>query len=104
MYKMSYYRFGEVKARYVPQTLAVRRHGDAGPFARRQKAPNLLHRSTSFSFLSPSWNSPGGYDRARGVEIGHKDISFTHMEEAFTSVGLSSVFTWEAKDVDSAFC
>lgn len=46
MYKMSYYRFGEVRA---------------------------------------SWNSPGGFDRARNVEIGHKDISFTHMEEAFTS-------------------
>ena len=28
---------------------------------------------------------PAGYDRTRGAEIGKKDISFKHVEEAFTS-------------------
>lgn len=46
MYKLSYYRFGEVKTDY---------------------------------------SKPGGYDRTRNIEIGNKDISFEHMEEAFTS-------------------
>jgi dolichyl-diphosphooligosaccharide---protein glycosyltransferase len=46
MYKLSYYRFGEIQ---------------------------MGHRQ------------PFGYDRARGVEIGFKDIKLEHMEEAFTS-------------------
>lgn len=46
MYKLSYYRFGEIQL------------GNRQPF---------------------------GYDRARGVEIGFKDIKLEHMEEAFTS-------------------
>lgn len=46
MYKLSYYRFGEI----------VRGYGQ-----------------------------PGGYDLARRQEIGHKDISLRHLEEAFTS-------------------
>ncbi|XP_055333682.1 dolichyl-diphosphooligosaccharide--protein glycosyltransferase subunit STT3B-like [Paramacrobiotus metropolitanus] len=46
MYKLSYYRFGEIQ---------------------------LGHRQ------------PFGYDRARGVEIGNKDIKLEHLEEAFTS-------------------
>jgi len=46
MYKLSYYRFGELQ----------------------------------FDFRSPA-----GYDRTRGVEIGRKDISLTHLEEAYTT-------------------
>lgn len=46
MYKLSYFRFGEVQ---------------------------LGHRQ------------PFGYDRARGVEIGMKDVKLEYLEEAFTS-------------------
>nr|CAB3266667.1 dolichyl-diphosphooligosaccharide--protein glycosyltransferase subunit STT3B-like [Phallusia mammillata] len=46
MYKMSYYRFGE---------------------------------------LQLDFRSPPGFDRTRNAEIGNKDISFEHLEEAFTS-------------------
>jgi len=46
MYKLSYYRFGE---------------------------------------LQLDFRSPAGYDRTRGVEIGKKDISLTHLEEAYTT-------------------
>jgi len=46
MYKLSYYRFGE---------------------------------------LQLDFRSPAGYDRTRGVEIGRKDISLTHLEEAYTT-------------------
>ncbi|KAF6160846.1 hypothetical protein GIB67_036047 [Kingdonia uniflora] len=46
MYKLSYYRFGE---------------------------------------LSTEYGKPPGYDRARGVEIGNKDVKLEHLEEAFTT-------------------
>ncbi|XP_072993670.1 dolichyl-diphosphooligosaccharide--protein glycosyltransferase subunit STT3B [Typha latifolia] len=46
MYKLCYYRFGEVTTEY---------------------------------------NKPPGYDRARGVEIGNKDIKLEYLEEAFTT-------------------
>lgn len=46
MYKLSYYRFGE---------------------------------------LTTEYGKPPGYDRARGVEIGNKDIKLEHLEEAFTT-------------------
>lgn len=46
MYKLSYYRFGEVTTEY---------------------------------------GKPTGYDRARGVEIGNKDVKLEHLEEAFTT-------------------
>ncbi|XP_030856257.1 dolichyl-diphosphooligosaccharide--protein glycosyltransferase subunit STT3B [Strongylocentrotus purpuratus] len=46
MYKMCYYRFGE---------------------------------------LQLDFRSPAGFDRTRGVEIGKKDISFEHLEEAYTT-------------------
>ncbi|RZS00866.1 hypothetical protein BHM03_00030649 [Ensete ventricosum] len=46
MYKLSYYRFGEVTTEY---------------------------------------GKPTGYDRARGVEIGNKDIKLEYLEEAFTT-------------------
>ncbi|MGH0160304.1 UNVERIFIED_CONTAM: hypothetical protein FKN15_072140 [Acipenser sinensis] len=46
MYKMSYYRFGEMQL---------------------------------------DFRTPPGFDRTRNAEIGNKDISFKHLEEAFTS-------------------
>ncbi|XP_062158118.1 dolichyl-diphosphooligosaccharide--protein glycosyltransferase subunit STT3B [Alnus glutinosa] len=46
MYKLSYYRFGE---------------------------------------LTTEYGKPPGFDRARGVEIGNKDIKLEHLEEAFTT-------------------
>ncbi|WOK94829.1 dolichyl-diphosphooligosaccharide--protein glycosyltransferase subunit STT3B [Canna indica] len=46
MYKLSYYRFGEMTTEY---------------------------------------GKPTGYDRARGVEIGNKDIKLEYLEEAFTT-------------------
>ncbi|CBI35275.3 unnamed protein product, partial [Vitis vinifera] len=46
MYKLSYYRFGELQTEY---------------------------------------GKPPGYDRARGVEIGNKDIKLEYLEEAFTT-------------------
>ncbi|KAI8528587.1 hypothetical protein RHMOL_Rhmol12G0159600 [Rhododendron molle] len=46
MYKLSYYRFGE---------------------------------------LTTEYGKPSGYDRARGVEIGNKDVKLEYLEEAFTT-------------------
>ncbi|XP_010935542.1 dolichyl-diphosphooligosaccharide--protein glycosyltransferase subunit STT3B [Elaeis guineensis] len=46
MYKLSYYRFGE---------------------------------------LTTEYGKPAGYDRARGVEIGNKDIELEYLEEAYTT-------------------
>ncbi|KAK1262573.1 Dolichyl-diphosphooligosaccharide--protein glycosyltransferase subunit STT3B [Acorus gramineus] len=46
MYKLSYYRFGE---------------------------------------LTTEYGQPPGYDRARGVEIGNKNVKLEHLEEAFTT-------------------
>ena len=38
-----------------------------------------------FGEVQLDFRMPAGYDRTRGAEIGRKDISFKHMEEAFTS-------------------
>ena len=46
MYKLCYYRFGDLKLDY---------------------------------------RAPSGYDRTRNTEIGNKDISLTHLEEAYTT-------------------
>ena len=39
---------------------------------------NHLHYQLDF-------RSPPGYDRTRNAEIGNKDISFQHLEEAYTT-------------------
>lgn len=44
----------------------------------------LLH-SAFFLSLQLDFRTPSGYDRTRGVEIGNKDISFEHLEEAYTT-------------------
>lgn len=38
-----------------------------------------------FDELQAEYSRPGGYDRARNVEIGNKGFELTHLEEAFTS-------------------
>ncbi|KAJ6340517.1 hypothetical protein OIU77_008308 [Salix suchowensis] len=38
-----------------------------------------------FGELVTEYGKPPGYDRARGVEIGNKDIKLEHLEEAFTT-------------------
>eukprot|EP00474_Spongospora_subterranea_P008975 CRZ09433.1 hypothetical protein [Spongospora subterranea] len=38
-----------------------------------------------FGEIRSSWDSQGGYDRVRNCHIGHKDIKFRYLEEAFTS-------------------
>ncbi|CAN1266750.1 Dolichyl-diphosphooligosaccharide--protein glycosyltransferase subunit STT3B [Linum perenne] len=38
-----------------------------------------------FGELMTEYGKPTGYDRARGVEIGNKDIKLEHLEEAFTT-------------------
>lgn len=75
MYKMSYYRFGEMQVR------------------RRLKAGNGGAGSTSEGFanlvlshpVQLDFRTPPGFDRTRNAEIGNKDIKLKHLEEAFTS-------------------
>ena len=38
-----------------------------------------------FGELQLDYHHPSGYDRTRNVEIGNKDISFEHLEEAYTT-------------------
>lgn len=38
-----------------------------------------------FGELTTEYGKPPGYDRARGVEIGNKDVKLDYMEEAFTT-------------------
>ena len=38
-----------------------------------------------FGQMSTEYGKPPGYDRARGREVGRKNIELTTMEEAFTS-------------------
>jgi dolichyl-diphosphooligosaccharide--protein glycosyltransferase len=38
-----------------------------------------------FGELTTEYGKPPGYDRARGVEIGNKDIKLEHLEEAYTT-------------------
>jgi len=47
----------------------------------------LMYKLSYFRFgeLQLDFRSPAGYDRTRGVEIGRKDISLTHLEEAYTT-------------------
>ncbi|KMZ59595.1 Dolichyl-diphosphooligosaccharide-protein glycosyltransferasesubunit STT3A [Zostera marina] len=38
-----------------------------------------------FGQLMTEYGKPSGYDRARSVEIGNKEVELTHLEEAFTT-------------------
>merc|ERR1712241_1146047 len=47
----------------------------------------LMYKLSYYRFgqLQLDFRSPAGFDRTRGVEIGKKDISLTHLEEAYTT-------------------
>ncbi|EXB95062.1 hypothetical protein L484_003540 [Morus notabilis] len=52
--------------------------------------PRLVHFLYKLSYyrfgeLTTEYGKPPGYDRARGVEIGNKDIKLEYLEEAFTT-------------------
>ncbi|KAG0588385.1 hypothetical protein KC19_2G239500 [Ceratodon purpureus] len=48
---------------------------------------SLMYKLCYYRFgeLHTDHNRPTGFDRARGVEIGNKDIELKHLEEAFTT-------------------
>ncbi|KAG7262874.1 LOW QUALITY PROTEIN: hypothetical protein CRUP_034501, partial [Coryphaenoides rupestris] len=82
MYKMSYYRFGEMQV--------------SSSSSGQPRAHPLLNGLITPPCLSPlslsppfplllDFRTPPGFDRTRNAEIGNKDIKFKHLEEAFTS-------------------
>lgn len=58
-----------------------------GPTASSTMLDSLMYKCTYYRFGETQFDPhrPSGFDRVRNVEIGRKDISFTHLEEAFTS-------------------
>lgn len=70
MYKLSYYRFGDVQVfnSYPPPFLFSR-----------------LTFSLSLSLSQMDMHSPSGFDRTRSAEIGNKNIRLEHLEEAYTT-------------------
>lgn len=48
---------------------------------------SMLYKMCYYRFdeLKVDYSRPGGFDRARNVEIGHKGFELEHLEEAFTS-------------------
>lgn len=73
MYKMSYYRFGEMQVCHRGP------NGGWGP--RLEDFSNLVVSHP----LQLDFRTPPGFDRTRNAEIGNKDIKLKHLEEAFTS-------------------
>lgn len=69
MYKMSYYRFGEMQVRHQEEGGAI-----LSDFIFMMSRP-----------LQLDFRTPPGFDRTRNAEIGNKDIKLKHLEEAFTS-------------------
>lgn len=63
MYKLSYYRFGELQVK--------------------------IYISILFIIVTVIWQldfrSPAGFDRTRNMEIGNKNIKLEHLEEAYTT-------------------
>lgn len=77
MYKMSYYRFGEMQ---------VCRHGLNGWWW--WWGGSGLEDLSNLAMSHPiqlDFRTPPGFDRTRNAEIGNKDIKLKHLEEAFTS-------------------
>ncbi|KAI3922890.1 hypothetical protein MKW98_007021 [Papaver atlanticum] len=48
---------------------------------------SLMYKLCYYRFgeLTTEYSKPPGYDRARGVEIGNKNVQLEHLEEAFTT-------------------
>eukprot|EP00058_Branchiostoma_floridae_P024081 XP_002609571.1 hypothetical protein BRAFLDRAFT_101929 [Branchiostoma floridae] len=71
MYKLCYYRFGEMQV----STLIV------------SSMNCLMYKLCYYRFgeMQLDFRTPPGFDRTRNVEIGNKDISFQHLEEAYTT-------------------
>ncbi|KJE94826.1 oligosaccharyl transferase STT3 subunit [Capsaspora owczarzaki ATCC 30864] len=48
---------------------------------------SLMYKMCYYRFgeFQSEWGKPSGWDRTRNAEIGNKDISFTHLEEAYTT-------------------
>ncbi|KAG7240157.1 hypothetical protein INR49_027532, partial [Caranx melampygus] len=106
MYKMSYYRFGEMQM-WPGQKLgrherinaaAIRSQTAEAPCGaqrhfRRKEMERVRHRRRQrIGGSKPiegrkklDFRTPPGFDRTRNAEIGNKDIKFKHLEEAFTS-------------------
>ena len=64
MYKLSYYRFGEMKM---------------------DESKLHLDYVAGCKLNAVAAGLPAGFDRVRNVEIGSKNIELEHVEEAFTS-------------------
>jgi dolichyl-diphosphooligosaccharide--protein glycosyltransferase len=67
MYKLSYYRFGELQVSFL-SFLMIK---------------NFL--ISNLVFKQMDYRSPPGYDRTRNSEIGNKNIKLEHLEEAYTT-------------------
>ncbi|CAI5506769.1 unnamed protein product [Closterium sp. Naga37s-1] len=89
MYKMCYYRFGELQTEYGKPTGWDRARG----YEIGNKDIELEYIEEAFTLpssafppsLSPPPFTSHRWDRARGYEIGNKDIELEYIEEAFTS-------------------
>lgn len=66
MYKMCYYRFGQV-------------------YTEGGKMQNERHFYLKIHFFFTFTGKPPGYDRVRNAEIGNKDFELDVLEEAYTS-------------------
>lgn len=77
MYKMSYYRFGEMQV-----CCRVKRWGGGNPDWKISAALSCHIPLPPFQL---DFRTPPGFDRTRNAEIGNKDIKLKHLEEAFTS-------------------
>lgn len=79
MYKLCYYRFGQV---YTEQGTAGHQHStiaSCSAFIDWSAHPRLR------LCFGPTPGQPQGYDRVRNVEIGNKNFELEHLEEAYTT-------------------
>lgn len=68
MYKMSYYRFGELRVSSFYTFIHI-----------------LYNSYIDLFVFKVGYNQPSGFDRTRGYPIGQKDFTLEKLEEAYTT-------------------
>ncbi|KAG6483075.1 hypothetical protein ZIOFF_059715 [Zingiber officinale] len=79
----------------APKMLELSHHADEGKWVNNYRmtiptgryVKGLMYKLSYYQFgeVTTEYGKPPGYDRARGVEIGNKDIKLEYLEEAFTT-------------------
>ena len=85
MYKLCYYRFGEVQVSTITYEYTPHNAISGSWLSLIPIHLTVMQYTFLFSSIQLDFHHPSGYDRTRGVEIGNKNVRLNRLDEAYTS-------------------